>query len=91
MAPDRKRSFERLCHRLGDALGCSLPPSQVLRVCAELLMQDAHGLQRAAEGVGPLRRPSNDDRHGMRRFEDSLADLVGKSLASGRSERLPRD
>lgn len=80
MHADRKRAFEQLCHRLGGSLDASLPPSQVLRVCCEMLLAHQDVLLGEAHGLGPLTRPPNDDQAAMRRFESTLMGLLLRGL-----------
>lgn len=82
LQPDRKLAFERLCHRLGGSLDASLPPSQVLRVCCELLLEHQDVLLSESHALGPLHRPPNDDHAAMRRFERALCELVLRGLRS---------
>lgn len=89
LTPDRKRAFERLCHRLGGSLDASLPPSQVLRVCCELLLEHQDVLLSEAHALRPLPRPPNDDHAAMRRFEERLRTFVLRVLRVAPSARGP--
>jgi hypothetical protein len=80
LTPDRKRAFEQLCHHLGRELDASLPPSQVLRVCCELLLEHQDVLLSEAHALRPLHRPPNDDHAAMRRFEQRLRLFVLRVL-----------
>lgn len=89
LTPDRKRAFEQLCHRLGGSLDASLPPSQVLRVCCELLLEHQDVLLSEAHALRPLPRPPNDDHAAMRRFEERLRTFVLRVLRVAPSARRP--
>ena len=79
---ERKREFESFCHRLGGSLGCSIPPSQLLRVCLNALVACEQALSHEAELLGPLRRPPNDDAEAMQRLDQALQELVIRALRS---------
>lgn len=89
LTPDRKRAFEQLCHRLGGSLDASLPPSQVLRVCCELLLEHQDVLLSEAHALRPLPRPPNDDHAAMRRFEERLRTFVLRVLRVAPCARRP--
>lgn len=79
---ERKRAFESFCHRLGGSLGCSIPPSQLLRVCINALMACEQALSHEATSLDPLRRPPNDDAEAMQRLDNTLQELVTRALGS---------
>lgn len=89
LTPDRKRTFEQLCHRLSGSLDASLPPSQMLRVCCELLLEHQDVLLSEAHALRPLPRPPNDDHAAMRRFEERLRAFVLRVLRVAPSARRP--
>lgn len=80
LRPDRKLAFERFCHDLAGQLGTSLPPSQLLRVCCDLLVAHQDVFLSEAHTLRPLHRPPNDDHAAMRRFEQDLHTLVLRVL-----------
>lgn len=80
LTPDRKRAFEQFCHQLGGSLDASLPPSQVLRLCCEMLLEHQGVLLSEAHALRPLHRPPNDDHAAMRRFEGRLRPFVLRCL-----------
>lgn len=79
---ERKHEFESFCHRLGGSLGCSIPPSQLLRVCLNALMACEQALSHEAKTLGPLRRPPNDDAEAMLRLDHTLQELVTRAFRS---------
>ena len=80
LRPDRKLAFERLCHELAGQLGTSLPPSQLLRVCCDLLVAHQDVFLTEAHALRSLHRPPNDDHAAMRRFEQELQTLLLRVL-----------
>lgn len=89
LTPDRKRAFEQFCHQLGGSLDASLPPSQVLRVCCELLLEHQDVFLSEAHALRPMHRPPNDDHAAMRRFEHRLKLFVLRVLRVAPSARGP--
>ncbi len=89
LTPDRKRAFEQLCHQLGGSLDAPLPPSQVLRVCCELLLEHQDVLLSEAHALRPLPRPPNDDHAAMRQFEERLRTFVLRVLRVAPCARRP--
>lgn len=77
---EKKRTFEMFCHRLGGSLDCSIPPSQMLRVCMELLLAHERHLHEHSHMLRPIARPPNDDAERMRELDNALQALVLRAL-----------
>lgn len=84
LTPDEERRFESLVARLAQALDTPLKSSHVLRAAIAVLLRADDDLVRESRSIAPLTRPPNGSAHAIAAFERSIADIITRSVRSGR-------
>ncbi len=84
LTPGEEQSFESLVSRLANALGTPLKSSHLLRAAIVLLLRAEDDLVRESRSISPLTRPPNGSAHAIAAFERSIADMITRSIRSGR-------
>jgi hypothetical protein len=82
LTPSEDLDMERLVVDLTERLGTPLKLSHVLRATVTLLRRARPELLAESRRVGPLKRPYNGDGAALVAFEQSLAQIIDRSLRS---------